>query len=130
MSLCSPEMPNYEQAAREGVQADLQAFPTRYLVDAASRMGTSVNVDGQNYDFTGLGDVDSARVLSDKMAQVMLDLQRTRSPQFIRQRIEELKASDPEGYAARQTLQLLQKCQRGGRRDPQSNCIRQPRQTN
>lgn len=100
----APDPPDYEKAAREGVWADLQTYPLRYLTEAASRMGGKVTIDGKEYDFTGLGDADNARVMSDKMAQTLLDLQRTKAPEIIKQRIEELKAADPQGYAARQQL--------------------------
>jgi hypothetical protein len=100
----APAPPDYEAAAREGVYADLETYPLRYLTEAASRMGGKVTIDGQEYDFTGLGDADNARVMSDKMAQTLLDLQRDLGPDMIRQRLEELKAADPQGYAARQQL--------------------------
>lgn len=100
----APDVPDYEQAAREGVYADLETYPLRYLTEAASRMGGKVVIDGKEYDFTGLGDADNARVMSDKMAQVLLDLQRDLGPNVIKQRLEELKAADPQGYAARQQL--------------------------
>lgn len=99
-----PKQPDYDEAARQGVYADLESYPLRYLTEAASRMGDKVTIDGKTYDFTGLGDTDSAAKMSDQMAQTMLDIQRSSGPAFIKQRIEELKASDPEGYAARKQL--------------------------
>jgi hypothetical protein len=106
MGLCpdTPKTPDYEEAAKQGVYADLETYPLRYLVDAASRSGGNVTVDGTNYDFTGLGAVDNARVMSDKMAQTLLDIQKDLGPEFIKQRIEELKLADPQGYAARKQL--------------------------
>lgn len=104
MGMDSPEIPDYEQAAREGVYADLETFPLRYLTEAAAKMGNKITIDGKTYDFTGLGTADNARVMSDKMAQTLLDLQRDLGPEFIKQRLEELKAADPQGYAARQQL--------------------------
>jgi hypothetical protein len=100
----TPDMPDYEEAAREGVYADLDTYPTRYMVDAASRMGVPITIRGETYDFTGLGDVDSSRVVSDKMAQTMLDIQRENSGRIIAQRLRELKAADPDGYSARKQL--------------------------
>lgn len=100
----APAPPDYEAAAQQGVYADLETYPLRYLVDAASRAGGKVTVDGQNYDFTGLGDADNAAVMSDKMASTLLDIQRGLGPQFIQQRLDELKQADPQGYAARQDL--------------------------
>lgn len=99
-----PTAPNYDEAARQGVYADLETYPLRYLTDAASRTGGVVTIDGKTYDFTGLGDADNARVMSDKMAQTLLDIQKGLGPQFIEQRIAELKQADPQGYAARKDL--------------------------
>jgi len=99
-----PDPPNYNQAAREGVYADLESYPLRYLVEAASRMGGRVNIEGQDYDFTGLGDADNAAVMSARMAQTLLDIQRDLGPEFIRQRLEELRQADPRGYEARREL--------------------------
>lgn len=100
----TPKPVDYQDAARQGVYAGLESYPLQYLTDAASRLGRSVTVDGKTYDFTGLGDADTAGVVSDKMAQTLLDIQRAQGPAQIQQRINELKASDPEGYAARQQL--------------------------
>lgn len=84
--------------------ANLENYPLQYLVDAASKSGKAVTVGGKTYDFTGLGDADNARVMSDKMAATLLDIQRGLGPQFIQQRLDELKQADPKGYAARQDL--------------------------
>jgi hypothetical protein len=107
MAICDqPEvkLPDYAQAAREGVYANLESYPTSYMVNAAARLGIPLTIGGKTYDFTGLGDVETSAAMSDQMAQVLLDLQRTRGPEVIRQRIEELKAADPQGYAARKQL--------------------------
>ena len=102
----TPEVPDYAEAARQGVYADLENYPFRYLVDAAAQTGGSYTdpSTGQVYDFTGMGNAETAGKVSDKMAQAMLDIQRSHSSQFIQQRLAELKASDPQGYAARQQL--------------------------
>src|ERR1043165_3536474 len=100
----APVPPDYEGAARGGIYADLETYPLRYLVDAAARSGGTVNIGGKSYDFTGLGDADNAAVMSDKMAQTLLDIQRGLGPQYIQQRLDELKQADPRGYAARQEL--------------------------
>jgi hypothetical protein len=100
-----PAPPDYAAAAREGVYADLETYPLRYLTEAASRMGGRLVIDGVDYgDFTGLGEADTARVMSDQMAKTLLDIQRDMGPQFIAQRIEELKQADPQGYQARKDL--------------------------
>jgi hypothetical protein len=100
----SPSAPDYDEAARQGVYADLETYPLRYLVEAASKQGGKVTIDGNEYDFTGAGEADNAAVMSDKMAQTLLDLQRDLGPDIIKQRIEELKLADPQGYAARKDL--------------------------
>jgi len=100
----TPKTPDYEEAARQGVYADLEQYPLRYLTEAAAKMGGKFTLDGKEYDFTGLGEADTAAVMSDQMASTLLDLQRDLGPQFIKQRIEELKLSDPEGFAARKDL--------------------------
>jgi len=107
MALCggsSPDPPDYAQAAREAVYADLDTYPMKYLVEAASKMGGKVTIDGKEYDFTGLGDADNARVMSDQMAQALLDIQKDLGPEFIKQRLRELEQADPQGFQARKDL--------------------------
>lgn len=100
----APKPPNLNKAAKEGIYADLETYPQRYLTEAAAKMGGKVTIDGKTYDFTGLGDADNSAVMSDKMAQTLLDIQRNMGPQFVAQAIDELKQSDPNGYAARKDL--------------------------
>lgn len=105
MGCCSqPSIPDPGKAAVAGIQADTELQPFDYIIKALSALGQSGNVGGQNYDFTGLGNADTARKVSDQMAQTMLALQKEKSPQIIQQRIDELKAADPQGYAARKEL--------------------------
>src|SRR4051812_5221088 len=105
MGLCStPEIPNPADAAMEGIAASDQLQPYQYLINAAATLGNRITLDGHTYDFSGLGNADTSRVVSDQMAQTLLALQRERSPEIIAQRIEELKAADPQGYAARKQL--------------------------
>lgn len=114
MSKPKPQkIPNAADSAAQGVIADTANQPFNYLIDAASKLGQKVNVGGQDYDFTNLGDADVSRKVSDQMAQTLLDLQREKSPQIIQQRIDELKAADPQGYAARKQLfdQITQQAQ-------------------
>lgn len=98
----SPTLPDYAQQSRDAVIANLTTFPTTYQTNANAALG-----QGQ---FQGLGDATTAGIVSDKMAQAMLDIQRNTSPAFIRQRLAELQAADPQGYAARRQLfdQILQ----------------------
>ncbi len=105
MGCCSvPQPQSPGAAAAGGIRADLELQPQNYLLNALAQLGQSGTVGGRNYDFTGQGQVDTARVVSDQMAQTLLDLQRETSPTIIQQRLDELKAADPEGYAARQQL--------------------------
>lgn len=104
MGKSSPSIPDPGKAAVAGIQADTELQPYKYLIDAAASLGNKITIDGKEYDFTGLGDVDTAGKVSDKMAQTLLQLQKEKSPQIIAQRLAELKAADPKGYAARQQL--------------------------
>lgn len=99
-----PQPPDLAEAAKQGVYADLETYPLRYLTTAASQAGGNVTIDGQNYDFTGLGDADNAKVMSDKMAQTLLNIQQNQGPAYVKQQLADLQQSDPKGYAMRQTL--------------------------
>lgn len=109
----SPQLPDYGQMSRDAVLASLQTYPQNYLVNAAAQLGVPVNVNGQTFDFTGLGDASNAAVMSDQMAQAMLDIQRNYGPQYVQERLRELQAADPQGYAARKQLfdQILAQAQ-------------------
>lgn len=100
----TPGTTDYGAQARESVLADLQTYPMRYLVDAASKMGVPVTVNGQTYDFTGLGDADVSGAMSDQMAQGLLDIQRNYGADYVKQRLADLQQADPKGYAARKQL--------------------------
>lgn len=108
MGMCSKpqEIPDPATAAVAGIQADQQLAPFNYLVNSAAQMGTKYTdpTTGQVFDFTGLGQSDTAKVVSNQMAATLLAISKEKSPQIIAQRIEELKAADPKGYAARQQL--------------------------
>lgn len=106
MSLCGgpPSIPDPAKAAIAGIQADTELQPFQYIINALSALGQKGSVGGQTFDFTGLGNADTARKVSDQMAATMLALQKEKSPQIIQQRIDELKAADPQGYAARKQL--------------------------
>lgn len=99
-----PKIPDPNTAAMAGSMADLENYPFKYQIDALAKMGGKAVIGGKTYDFTGLGDADNARVISDKMAQTMLDIQKNYGADFIKQRIADLKQSDPAGYAARKQL--------------------------
>lgn len=99
-----PNIPNPADAAVSGIQADAQLQPFKYLIDAASQLGVPITIDGKTYDFSGLGAADTAGKVSDQMAQTLLKLQQEKSPAIIQAQLDQLKAADPEGYAARQDL--------------------------
>ncbi len=67
-------------------------------------MGGRANIGGTVYDFTGLGQADNARAMSDKMAQTLLEIQQNYGEDFVRQRLADLEQSDPVGFAARRQL--------------------------
>ncbi len=103
--LSTPKIPNAAKSAAAGIQTDLEQQPFSYLVNAAAKLGNKLTLpDGRTYDFSGLGDANTSAVVSDKLAQTLLDLQREKSPTIIAQRLNELQAADPEGYALRKTL--------------------------
>lgn len=97
-------MPNPGDAAAAGIRADTELQPFRYLIQAASALGRPITINGRTYDFTGLGQADTAGQISDQMAATLLQLQQEKSPEIIEQRLSELRAADPQGYAARQQL--------------------------
>lgn len=99
-----PKIPDPNAAAVAGAQADLELFPFQYQINSLAKMGGKGRINGVDYDFTGLGDADTAAAMSEKMAETMLALQKEYGPEFVKQRLAELKAADPTGYAARQQL--------------------------
>lgn len=99
-----PKIPDPNVAAVAGAQADMELFPFQYQINSLAKMGGKAVINGQEYDFTGLGDADTAAAMSEKMAETMLALQKEYGPEFVKQRLAELKAADPTGYAARQQL--------------------------
>ncbi len=100
----TPQLPNYALAAQQGVQSSLDTYPLTYLTNAAAQMGNKVTIGGQTYDFTGLGTADDNAVMSDQMAKTLLAIQQNNGPAFIQQSLDDLKQSDPAGYADRQQL--------------------------
>lgn len=99
-----PKIPDPAAAAVSGIQTDAQLQPFNYLINAASTLGVPVTINGQTYDFTGQGQADVAGQVSNQMAQTLLALQTEKSPAIIQAQIDQLKAADPQGYAARQDL--------------------------
>lgn len=101
-----PDIPDPNKAAIEGTIADVKNFPFQWIIDATAKMGGKYTdpVTGKVYDFTDLGDADNAAKISDQMAQTLLDIQKNFGADYVRQRIENLKQSDPVGFAARKEL--------------------------
>lgn len=100
----TPKTPDPGQAAAQGIRTDTELQPFSYKINAASALGIPITIGGQTYDFSGQGSADLAAKVSDQMAATLLAIQKEKSPQIIQQRIEELKAADPQGYAARKQL--------------------------
>ena len=109
-----PPAPDYSEATREGVYADIETLPTRRKIERAARLGESVTYadkDGQEVtaDFTGLGDVEltseEARglaAIAPELSQAQLDNLITYGPQFIAAQREQMQQMDPEGFALRE----------------------------
>lgn len=102
--MSSPNIPDPNKAAVAGAVANAENYPFQYIINQLAQMGGSATVNGQNYDFTGLGTADNARVISDQMAQTLLDIQKNYGSDFVKQRLADLQRADPQGYAARKEL--------------------------
>jgi hypothetical protein len=98
------EIPDMNKAAVAGAMADLKNYPFTYIIDALAKTGGKRKINGREYNFTGLGDADNAAAISDKSTQALLDIQKNYGADYVKQRLEELKRSDPTGYAGRQQL--------------------------
>ena len=109
MGLCGNDPPDPAKGIIGGIQADLETFPQRRIIDAAAQLGHKVtlNIPGkglQTFDFSNMGDADYAWKFGDQMLQELLQLQRDLGPEYVQQRIEELRLADPEGAAMREQL--------------------------
>lgn len=111
----APEAPDYAAANREGILADIETLPIRRLIDQSARLGRKGEfvLDGETfeYDFTGLGDADwnRAKMQIDRESAIgkardLLDIQQQFGQQFLETSREQLKASDPIGFAMREKL--------------------------
>ena len=122
-----PPPPDYAKANREGIKTDIETLPIRRQIDIASRMGGkgAYELDGKTYeyDFTGMGDQDYARQqreftreTADMTAQDLLEMQQKYGTQFLETSREQLKASDPIGFAIRENMgkQVNREMQLGG----------------
>ena len=121
-----PDAVSIAGANEAGVWADLETLGVRKLIANASKYGKSVDIkvpifdkDGNKkkdedgnfvfkdvtYDFKGYSDADATREdmkfggeAADYMAKTMLEVQQKYGKDFVKQRLEELKAADPTGY--------------------------------
>ena len=110
-----PPAPDYSEATREGVYADIETLPARRRIGAAARLGQPVTYtdprsgEEVSADFTGLGDVDitgaeTAGLLSlvPQMSEAQLQNLITYGPQFIAAQREQMQQLDPEGFGLRE----------------------------
>lgn len=109
MGLFGDDPPDPAKSYVAGLNADLETFPERRIIDAASALGKKVtlNIPGRgptNFDFTGLGQADVQAGYGDAMLSQLLQLQRDLGPEFVEQRLAELREADPEGAAMRERL--------------------------
>jgi len=92
-------------------------YPLMKQIEAAATMGRKLDYidpdtgEAKVADFTDVGEIDQAlqqymatRETAPMMAQDLLDMQKQFGTQFVDARREELAASDPEGFKARQEL--------------------------
>src|SRR5574343_1764046 len=107
----APATPDYAQATREGVQADVDTLPLRNAINAAATLGTKYTnpETGQVYDFTGLGSADVAHAAlmqqiadAPDAAKAYLDLQKRYGVDFINESRAQAQAYDPTGFALRE----------------------------
>jgi len=110
-----PVTPNYAEANREGIMADIRTLPARKAIEAAAKMGGhgSITVGGEtvDYDFRGFSDLDQQvteleahRRSADTMAQTALDIQKKYGADFADQALKRIEESDPVGFKVRRRL--------------------------
>ncbi len=104
MGLCGPDPPDPAKGVAQGIKADLETFPERRMIDAAAQLGQKVVINGKEYDFTGLGEAEYAQQYGDSMLGQLLQMQRDLGPEYVQQRLKELRLADPEGAAMREKL--------------------------
>lgn len=122
-----PSIPDPSKAAVAGAQANLANYPFEYIINQLAQLGGSATVNGQPYDFTGLGTAANAQTMSDQMAQAMLDIQKNYGAAYVKQRLADLQQSDPAGYAARKQLfdQILSDSQKAAPNAQMSQALQQ-----
>lgn len=112
-----PAAPDYASANREGIQTDISTLPLRNQINQAAQLGQRIEytdpVTGQTRvaDFTGMGNAaaaqQAAQIANDQnatMQRQQLALRQELGVQNVQQTLRELQASDPRGFALRQSL--------------------------
>ncbi len=112
-----PGAPDYGQAAREAIAAQISYLPLQKQIEAAAKLGTSVSytdpLTGQpaTANFAGIGDTDQTLAAlntqiegANTIAAGDLSLQQQYSPQYISQALANLAQADPVGTALRQKI--------------------------
>ena len=101
----SYEAPNLAAANREAVEAQAETYPKLRALDAAARLGKKVIYQDQEYDFRGIGDVDTGEAFARAAAKIapeltgkQLELAKEYGTQFAQQRRNELEALDPRKF--------------------------------
>ena len=107
--------PDMAAANREAVMASIETFPIQRQIEAASRIGTTVDVPiyekgvdtgrTRSVDFSGTSDIALTKALGQALADLApiqaqreLDAAKLYGTQFAEQRRAELQALDPERY--------------------------------
>lgn len=110
-----PPPPDYSEATREGVYADIETLPTRRKLERAARLGEVVTYEDprtgeqRTADFTGLGDLSLTETevtgladLVPQLTQSQLDNLKTYGPQFVEAQRDQLRQIDPAGFDLRE----------------------------
>ena len=111
----APPPPDYSEATREGVYADIETMPARRRLESAYRLGQPVDYtdprtgEQVSADFTGLGDIDITRAETEallgmvpQMTEAQLSNLIEYGPQFIEAQRGQMEQLDPEGFALRE----------------------------
>tara|TARA_Y100000588_G_scaffold120591_1_gene131943 strand:+ start:1295 stop:2239 length:945 start_codon:yes stop_codon:yes gene_type:complete len=110
-----PPPPDYSEATREGILADIETLPARKVIEAAAKAGSkgSINVGDRQvgYDFTEIGDIDQQKIdleaqkqAADVLAELALDIQQRYGKKFNLEAMARLKEADPTGFEMRREL--------------------------
>ena len=102
-----PSVPDPNVAAVQGQTASVENYPYEYLINQLSQLGQSGTINGQTYDFTGLGNASQAAAMSGQSAQGQLALQQQYGPEFIQQALAQLQQENPQGTVAENQLGQL-----------------------